>query len=88
MTSFTSAVTRRSLDPFVRYGPDKKRIVVTLESIGGQGDFITLRLERRRQGHRIDVADLYALLVRKSVDCARMEKLRAKIGRKRKVRRK
>lgn len=76
MTSIESQVTRRTRFPFAAYGQDRKRIVVTLHPVGGEGDFITLRLERRRQGYTMDLCDLYALMVRNEVNKRKMEKLR------------
>jgi len=89
MTSIDKPVTRRTRRPFRSYGADQKRIVVTIKPIGGD-DCIELRLERRRQPYRIMVDDLYAYLVRQTVICRQMEKLRARIGKKktRRVRRK
>ncbi len=88
MTAIIKPVSRRTRNPFVRYGPDAKRIVVTIAPVGGD-DCIELRLERRRQPYRIMVDDLYRYLVRQTVLCKQMEKVRARIGkRKRRVRRK
>lgn len=88
MTTIAKPVTRRTRNDFVRYGPDKLPLVVTIEPLGPE-DFVHVRLLRRRQGYRISVPDLYAMLLRRSVDCARMEKLRSRIGiGKRKVKRK
>lgn len=78
MTDITSPVSRRSRFTFATYGPDKKRIVATLHAIGGEGDFITLRLERRRQGFTMDLCDLYAIMVRNEANKKRMEKVRSK----------
>lgn len=79
---------RRGRFPFLHY---RKRIVVSLEPQGSQGDFIVLRLERTREPsliYRVEIADLYALLVRKSVQNRQLEKARSRIGKgPRKVRR-
>lgn len=88
MTTIAKPVTRRTRDPFVRYGPDKLPIVVTIEPLGPE-DFVHVRLLRRRQGYRISVADLYSLLLKKEVMGRQMAALRERIGaRKKRVRRK
>jgi hypothetical protein len=88
MTEILKPIHRRTRQPFQRWGPDAKKIVVTIAPLGGD-DVIELRLERRRQPYRIMVDDLYRYLVRQTVLCRQMEKVRARIGKKpRRVRRK
>jgi len=84
MTSLETPVSRRSRFNFANYGPDKRQIVVTLRPNGAQGDFIELRLLRRRESYQIDVADLLRLLIRQKA----MHKHLAKARSRRRVSRK
>ncbi len=87
MTAINKPISRRTRNPLQRWGPDAKRIVVTIAPLGGD-DCIELRLERRRQPYRIMVDDLYRYLVRQTVLVKQMAKLRERIGkRKRRVKR-
>jgi hypothetical protein len=88
MTEITKPIHRRTRQPLQRWGPDAKKIVITIAPLGGD-DCIELRLERRRQPYRIMVDDLYRYLVRQTVLHKEMARVRAHIGkRKRRVRRK
>lgn len=85
MTLLKKPISRKTRSEFVRYGPDKLPLIVTIEPLGPE-DFVHVRLLRRRQGYRISVADLYSYLVKQTILCKQMAAMRERIG-KRKTRR-
>lgn len=78
MTTLNKPVFRKTRFNFASYGVDKRPIVVGIEPVGNEGDFIKLRLLKRQEELRIDVRDLYTLLLKNKVMHKRMEKIRKK----------